>query len=475
MKFYLILTILLLSLLPLCAQFAGGSGTSNDPWQISTPQQLDLVRNYLGSSHASKHFILINDIDLNTAPFNTDAGWIPIGDFSYRFQGHFNGANYSINNLYINNPNLVYVGLFGVAMQATFENLVFENVNINAATYVAALVGYQLYNCHVTNCHSNGIIHGIGSVAGLVGIQESGSVINQCSSSAVISGNEDIGGLLGGQNYSSTVTKSFAQGNVTGQYNVGGLIGRQIDNCDVLESYSTGNVTGSLTGIGGLVGSQTLSCQVYNCYSSSFINGNNNTGGLVGEQDGSSMFYSYSCGLVISLGDNVGGLIGSEINSAYTQYSYWDMDTSGQANSAAGDGLSNAQMKDAANYQNWDFSTTWQIDQTQIINNGYPYLINIPPVSNHDQAINKNPTNLKIYPNPFNPATTINYYLDKATNVQITVYNAKGQKIKSLLNSFQDRGEQTVCWDGQHSPSGIYFIQIQANNLIQTKKAILLK
>ena len=50
--------------------FEGGSGTEADPWQVATPAQLNLLRNYLavymGESHIDKHFVLVNDIDLSS-------------------------------------------------------------------------------------------------------------------------------------------------------------------------------------------------------------------------------------------------------------------------------------------------------------------------------------------------------------------------------------------------------------------------
>ncbi|MFQ5771135.1 MAG: PQQ-dependent sugar dehydrogenase, partial [bacterium] len=84
------------------------------------------------------------------------------------------------------------------------------------------------------------------------------------------------------------------------------------------------------------------------------------------------------------------------------------------------------------------------------------------------------------YPNPFNPTTIIKYHLATAGMVNLTVYNLLGQKIRSLVNAYQGRGEYQVAWYGKNdlgeqSISGIYYYQLKANSFIQTRKMILMK
>ena len=67
--------------------FAGGDGSSGNPYQIETAQQLDDLRNYTGSANYDKYFILNNDIDLTTflssgnPGYNLGLLWDPIPDF----------------------------------------------------------------------------------------------------------------------------------------------------------------------------------------------------------------------------------------------------------------------------------------------------------------------------------------------------------------------------------------------------------
>ena len=85
------------------------------------------------------------------------------------------------------------------------------------------------------------------------------------------------------------------------------------------------------------------------------------------------------------------------------------------------------------------------------------------------------------YPNPFNPRTTISYTIPKESNVNITVYNIRGQKVKQLLDNKITSGKHFVIWNGKDSnnksvSSGVYFYRLTINQKeASTKKMILLK
>jgi photosystem II stability/assembly factor-like uncharacterized protein len=102
-----------------------------------------------------------------------------------------------------------------------------------------------------------------------------------------------------------------------------------------------------------------------------------------------------------------------------------------------------------------------------------------------NHSINKipfvNENKLTIYPNPFNPSTTLSFYLKKDCDVEITIYSIKGKKIKSLLQSQLPKGEHSVIWNGEDDfnkivPSGIYLSKMKIQNKVSSiKKCILLK
>ncbi|MHB9005258.1 MAG: T9SS type A sorting domain-containing protein, partial [Coriobacteriia bacterium] len=84
------------------------------------------------------------------------------------------------------------------------------------------------------------------------------------------------------------------------------------------------------------------------------------------------------------------------------------------------------------------------------------------------------------YPNPFNPSTVINYSIPEESNVRISVFNAIGQRITTLVNATKQSGDYQVTWDASQLASGIYFYYLKAtttsgNNFFMVKKMVLLK
>jgi hypothetical protein len=82
---------------------------------------------------------------------------------------------------------------------------------------------------------------------------------------------------------------------------------------------------------------------------------------------------------------------------------------------------------------------------------------------------------LPLYPNPFNPSTTCAFSLRQAGHAEITVYDLSGRKIKQLLNSYLEAGVYQVLFQGNDLPAGLYFIRLRQHELIQTRKALLVK
>ena len=83
------------------------------------------------------------------------------------------------------------------------------------------------------------------------------------------------------------------------------------------------------------------------------------------------------------------------------------------------------------------------------------------------------------YPNPFNPTTIIPYSIDRTTEVNISVFNLLGQKVRTLFSGVQFQGLYRIRWDGTDDsgktvPSGIYFCRLDAGAFSRVKKLILL-
>lgn len=84
------------------------------------------------------------------------------------------------------------------------------------------------------------------------------------------------------------------------------------------------------------------------------------------------------------------------------------------------------------------------------------------------------------YPNPFNPETTISFSIASEAKVELNIYNVKGQKVKTLVDSKLIPGKYRFVWDGKDNnnksvSSGVYFTRVEAAGKCKTKKMLLLK
>lgn len=107
-------------------------------------------------------------------------------------------------------------------------------------------------------------------------------------------------------------------------------------------------------------------------------------------------------------------------------------------------------------------------------------MVFIEVVSSDDEMLANNQISLSAYPNPFNPSTTISYTIPKPSEVSLSVYNLKGQLLKSLTNEVKAAGTHQIVWNGEDkfnrkALSGVYFIRLQAGKDSLTHKVLLMK
>ena len=79
------------------------------------------------------------------------------------------------------------------------------------------------------------------------------------------------------------------------------------------------------------------------------------------------------------------------------------------------------------------------------------------------------------YPNPFNPSTTIHYSVPKNSFVTLKVYDALGRQVALLADDYKTAGSYSVTYDASHLASGIYYYTLSSNDILLTKKMILVK
>ncbi|HKB86385.1 MAG TPA: FlgD immunoglobulin-like domain containing protein, partial [Ignavibacteriaceae bacterium] len=104
-------------------------------------------------------------------------------------------------------------------------------------------------------------------------------------------------------------------------------------------------------------------------------------------------------------------------------------------------------------------------------------------ITGNEQVIPTIPKSYELsqnYPNPFNPTTAIKYQLPESQNVTLEIYNSLGEKIRTLVNYYQNAGYHTAQWDGMNNAghsvaSGMYLYRITAGKFTSVKKMLLLK
>ncbi len=351
--------------------FAGGAGEPNDPYQIATAEQLISIGS--DPNLLDKHFILLNDLDLDP---NLPGGRIfsraifaPSEEYLSRrfagnpFTGAFDGMGHVIRNLTIARTITDDLGLFGaVGACGEVRNLGLEDVRISAAysERVGALAGTNLGT--IRHCYATGSASGFGFVGGLVG-RASGTLIDSHASVHVSVGTRGylVGGLAGTN--SGTIVRCYATGEVSGGVNswsLGGLVGS--NSGQIITCCASGAVFGesSAKEVGGLVGDnyKGVVSDSYACAGISAGARSGIIGGFVGANSG-VILHCYAVG-AIHADDTctpVGGLAaqttGGEIHECF-----WDVETTGLSESIGGRGLTTAAMWDIGTFlaAGWDFT-----------------------------------------------------------------------------------------------------------------------
>ncbi len=354
------LMILLCSVgLVFAGTYSGGSGTSEDPYQISSLN--DLSELCQTSSDWNKYFVQTADIDASATQYWDDTddnsngndyddandatstgnneGFYPIGNYSVtKFTGSYDGDGHTISGLTIERSTS-YTGFIGCVDNGIINDLGIITANISGTSYVGALAGINDENSIITNCYSNGSVLGSDfAVGGLVGGNRYGTAkISCCYSNASVNTTGDLAGGLAGFNYQAILSNCYSAGSVTGADYVGAFCGRftegSVENC-----FATGSVTSAGTYVGGFNGANIdNNCTVNNCF--------------------------------------------------------WDTQTTGKATSPDGTGKTTTEMKAYATFTDtemtglntaWDFERDpfddlgtneyWDIDLSATINNGYLFL-----------------------------------------------------------------------------------------------------
>ena len=244
--------------------FAGGSGTESSPYQIATAQQLAnmayLVNN--STNYQGAYYELLNDIVLNEGILNESrelvaAGqqWVPIGNYSRVFKGHFNGKGFSVKGIYIYSSK-EYNGLFGYIAGAVVENVGVEDGYIYGCCRTGGVAGLAS-NSTITNCFNTCVMYSKSSLlAGILGQSAGNTKVVACYNAGKVhcygqycgshgrNGN-CAGGIVGAVDSGGSVSYCYNTGSVyCGAYGSCGIASPHNHTGLVLTScHNYGNIT----------------------------------------------------------------------------------------------------------------------------------------------------------------------------------------------------------------------------------------
>ncbi|GJM63121.1 InlB B-repeat-containing protein [Persicobacter diffluens] len=202
----------------------GGSGTAEDPYLITSENQLQFISNV--PDLRDKHFILMADLDFSKVHlYPVDQGYqgpgfVPIGNEETPFTGTFNGNKHKISGLYINRSAENNVGLFGITEGAVISQLAVEGAMVKGGMNTAILVGDAQKNTSITYCYTTGEAEGTNYVGGLVGALN-GNLMNSYSG-AMVSGSDYVAGAVANV-VEGVIDEVIAFGTVSGDI-TGGVV-----------------------------------------------------------------------------------------------------------------------------------------------------------------------------------------------------------------------------------------------------------
>lgn len=289
------------------SDFAGGSGTKDDPYQIATAGQLAKLASEVNSgvpeqTHSGEYFKLTAPIDLS------GKRWIPIGygnASSKAFSGYFDGNNQVITGLYVDERgNNVCAGLFGVVVavsdETVLKNFCIKNATIYAGNSTDANASPDIYGAgvligdasraHVSDCSADVTVTGRCISGGFIGNVFQGSYKN-CTAKGSVSGGWSTGGFAGcvfESDASVEIEHCASYGNVeANNWNTGGFVG-YLEKGKIRNSVSYGNVKSTVAGwepkTGGFSGTNTEG-NIQNCNAAGTVTGSHPTiapGGFIG-------------------------------------------------------------------------------------------------------------------------------------------------------------------------------------------------
>ncbi len=194
-----------------------GDGTKENVYEISNAGELYWFREVVNSGAVDANAVLVNNITDNSGvltAYGTLAGdtsafrnWIPIGNATNKYNGHFDGQGYTINGLYMNDSARSYGGLFGyTASGAVIEKVGIDYSYFNGNQYVGNVCGYN--EGKIDNCYSFYTMLQSNSYAGGIAGHNNGTV-QRCYNAGLVTASSYAGGVAGCNNNSAGISDCY--------------------------------------------------------------------------------------------------------------------------------------------------------------------------------------------------------------------------------------------------------------------------
>ena len=356
------------------------------------------------------------------------------------------------------------------------------SLNITGNSETGGFTGYS-YNSKFRNIAISGTLTGESKTGGFIGILEHCDV-SMCNTSLDIYCENNAGGFISeisfasvdssyadcnieGNNYISgfinhvytpmgsvsSITKCFSSGTIKGSYKIGGFIGDDESNTTISNCYTSVEIVSDRDYIGGFICSVGMNSEISNCYSSGSIAASGSYNTIAGFATNNDWW-------------------GEIINC------YWDTDKYDFTYSGGGEGRTTEELLGYGDsvYVDWDFVNTWENNHNSEPPN-YPTFKwrNTTSIEDDDSVVPESVILIQNYPNPFNPCTKIWYILNKSSNINLSVFNSKGELVRTLVDGNKNKGSHSVNFDASNLNSGLYFYKLTTDETSVTRKMLLLK
>ena len=416
-------------------------------------------------------------------------------------------------------------GILGVNMYSQITNC-FSTGNIASSFAVGGVTGIS-FSGEIKESWSYGTIVGDSDVGGITGyaIINGRNAVENCFSTSHISGNSNVGGLVGTLEQSSGIINSYFFGDieVTGNDNTAGglvgalnggnirycyvtsrnhfvnspgLVGNVGDNSSVRNSFLDTETTGT-TDLFGQIGTNTFIVNNFGVPTtemkeqSTYINNGWNFNDLWSMDSNTNEGYPY--------------LQSNPINSFFPPRNLTYVRSANSITLSWDAPINRGVLEKYFIYKDGvmiDFTLVGSqtfIDNNLINDIEYTYYVTAVYTDPNGESVPSNSVTVMItvsdidetilpiqtelvgnYPNPFNPETALYFKLANNSRVVIDVFNIRGQIVKLLVDEYLTIGEHNVLWNGiddmgRSVTSGVYYYRMTTDDIVQTKRMVLLK